>query len=56
MIEYFCYVSRNKVDQLYEQLNPEADYELTEVRKVTVHGLSLAVPRSVGCGSISGTR
>ena len=34
MIEYFCYVSRNKVDQLYEQLNPEADYELTEVRKV----------------------
>jgi hypothetical protein len=33
MIEYFCYVSRNKVDQLYEQLNPEADYELTELRK-----------------------
>jgi hypothetical protein len=33
MIEYFCYVSRNKVDQLYEQLNPEADYELTELRQ-----------------------
>lgn len=29
-IEYFCYVSRNKVDQLYQQLDPQADYEITE--------------------------
>lgn len=29
--EYFCYISRNKVDQLYQQLNPDADYELTEI-------------------------
>ena len=29
-IEYFCYVSRNKVDQLYQQLDPQADYEVTE--------------------------
>jgi hypothetical protein len=32
-IEYFCYISRNKVDQLYQQLNPDADYELTEIRQ-----------------------
>jgi hypothetical protein len=29
-IEYFCYISRNKVDQLYQQLDPQADYEVTE--------------------------
>ena len=30
-IEYFCYVSRNKIDQLYQQLDPQADYEVTEL-------------------------
>lgn len=32
-LQYFCYVSRNKVDQLYDQLDPEAQYELTETKK-----------------------
>lgn len=32
-IEYFCYVSRNKIDQLYQQLDPQADYEVTELAK-----------------------
>ncbi|ALG08470.1 hypothetical protein [Kibdelosporangium phytohabitans] len=32
-IEYFCYVSRNKIDQLYQQIDPEADYEITELAK-----------------------
>lgn len=32
-IEYFCYVSRNKVDQLYQQIDPQADYEVTELAK-----------------------
>lgn len=31
-LDYFCYVSRNKVDQLYAQLDPEVDYDLTETR------------------------
>jgi hypothetical protein len=31
-IEYFCYISRNKVDQLYERLDTEALYEITELR------------------------
>ncbi len=33
VIEYFCYVSRNKIDQLYQQLDPHADYEVTELAK-----------------------
>ncbi|ONI75244.1 hypothetical protein ALI144C_41675 [Actinosynnema sp. ALI-1.44] len=32
-IEYFCYVSRNKIDQLYQQVDPEAEYEVTELAK-----------------------
>jgi hypothetical protein len=31
-VEYFCYISRNKVDQLYERLDTEALYEITELR------------------------
>jgi hypothetical protein len=31
-VEYFCYISRAKVDQLYEQIEPEAGYEITELR------------------------
>lgn len=31
-VEYFCYISRNKVDQLYEQLDPEALYDISEMR------------------------
>lgn len=34
-IEYFCYISRGKVDQLYEQVDPEAQYEITELRSTT---------------------
>jgi hypothetical protein len=33
VIEYFCYISRNKIDQLYQQLDPQADYEVTELAK-----------------------
>lgn len=33
VIEYFCYVSRNKIDQLYQQLDPQADCEVTELAK-----------------------
>lgn len=36
-LEYFCYVSRNKVDQLYEQLDPDAASEITELRKSETH-------------------
>lgn len=32
-IEYFCYVSRNKIDQLYQQVDPRAEYEVTELAK-----------------------
>src|SRR5262249_40178798 len=32
-VEYFCYISRNKVDQLYQQLDPNADYELKEIEQ-----------------------
>ncbi|MFC6085135.1 DUF7019 family protein [Sphaerisporangium aureirubrum] len=31
-IAYFCYVSRNKVDQLYEQIDPRALDEVVETR------------------------
>jgi len=34
-LEYFCYISRGKVDQLYEQVDPEAEYEVTELRSTT---------------------
>jgi hypothetical protein len=32
-LQYFCYLSRNKVDQLYEQIDPESSYEITELRE-----------------------
>ena len=32
-LQYFCYLSRNKVDHLYEQLDPESDYEIIELRE-----------------------
>jgi hypothetical protein len=32
-LDYFCYVSRNKVDQLYEQIDPEAASEITELSR-----------------------
>jgi hypothetical protein len=31
-VEYFCYISRNKIDQLYEQVETEALYEITELK------------------------
>ncbi|WP_344936612.1 hypothetical protein [Actinoplanes nipponensis] len=31
-VEYFCYISRAKIDQLYEQVDPEAAHEITETR------------------------
>lgn len=31
-LEYFCYISRSKVDQLYEQIQPGANDEVTELR------------------------
>jgi hypothetical protein len=32
-VEYFCYLSRNKIDQLYEQLDPDAGSEIIETRR-----------------------
>ena len=31
-VEYFCYISRAKIDQLYEQIDSEAAHEITETR------------------------
>lgn len=35
-MRYFCYISRGKVDQLYQQIDPEADYEVSESRTTEV--------------------
>lgn len=31
-VVYFCYISRNKIDQLYEQIESDAVNEVTEIR------------------------
>ncbi|MET9730452.1 hypothetical protein ABZZ79_07265 [Streptomyces sp. NPDC006458] len=37
-VSYFCYISRNKVDQMYAQIDPSVDDEVTELRS-TEHSL-----------------
>lgn len=59
-LDYFCYVSRNKVDQLYEQVNPEAAAEITETktreRSVSAEaGLSWGIPHVFSLFRAGGT-
>jgi len=35
-LSYFCYISRKKIDDLYEQLDPKAAYEFSESHSKTV--------------------
>jgi hypothetical protein len=59
-LDYFCYISRNKVDQLYEQIDPEAAYEITETkmreRSVSAEaGLSWGIPHLLSLFRTGGT-
>lgn len=59
-LDYFCYISRNKVDQLYEQIDPEAAYEITETkmreRSVSAEaGLSWGIPHLLSLFRAGGT-
>ena len=59
-LDYFCYVSRNKVDQLYEQINSEAAFEITEskTRETSANAeakLSWGIPHILSLFRIGGT-
>jgi hypothetical protein len=50
-LEYFCYVSRAKVDSLYEQLDPKAYYELSETQTKQVD-VTVSAHANWGIGQI----
>lgn len=59
-MEYFCYVSRNKVDQLYEQVDPDAGAEITETRSTETDftadaKIGWGVPHIISLFRIGGT-
>ena len=48
-LSYFCYISRQKIDSLYEQLNPKAYYEFSESQTKTVDvGLNASANWGIG--------
>ena len=44
-VEYFCYISRAKIDQLYEQVDPEDDHG-SHVQNPFAGSASYALARS----------
>jgi hypothetical protein len=50
-LDYFCYISRQKVDSLYEQLDPKAYYEFSESQSKTVD-VSINANANWGIGHI----